>query len=115
MNCFHTLTHERLYKGLPTIASPGNPLRVDILDRLGLLFRQMVDRHRESLLFGCEVGFPRNVVCPPGNCLFLHFLLAAPGYSLRPYGCHDGHGTKLADRSGAPDRAGRSRRAVSRV
>jgi hypothetical protein len=71
---FHTLTYERLYGGLPTIASPGIPLRVDILDRLGLLFRYMVDRHHESLFFGCEVTFPRNVICPPGNCIFLHFL-----------------------------------------
>jgi hypothetical protein len=74
MNCFHTLTHEALYKGLPTIASPGTPLRVDILERLGLLFRYMVDRYPQSLFLGCEVSFPRNVICPPGNCLFLHFL-----------------------------------------
>jgi len=74
MNCFHTLTYERLYKGLPTIANSDVPLRVDILDRLGLLFRCMVDRHHESLFFGCDVSFPRNVVCPPGNCLFLYFL-----------------------------------------
>jgi len=74
MHYFHTLTCERLYNGLPTIASPGLPLRVDILDRLGLLFRYMADRHHESLFFGCDVSFPRNAFCPPGNCLFLHFL-----------------------------------------
>ena len=74
MNCFYTVTYERLYGGLPTIASPSVPLRVDILDRLGLLFRYMVDRHPQSLFFGCELRFPRNVICPPGNCLFLHFL-----------------------------------------
>jgi len=71
---FRTLTYERLHGGLPTIASPGVPLRVDILDRLGLLFRYMVDHHHVSLFFGCDVSFPRNVVCPPGNCLFLYFL-----------------------------------------
>jgi hypothetical protein len=74
MNCFHTLTHERLHNGLPTIASPGTPLRVDILDRLGLLFQYMADRYSQSLFLGCEVSFPRNVICPPGNCIFLHFL-----------------------------------------
>ena len=88
MNCFHTPTCKRLNKGLPTIASSGVPLRVDILDRLGLLFRYMVDRHHESLFFGCDVSFPGNAFCPPGNCLFLHFLrrfagvLRSSGYDL---------------------------------
>jgi hypothetical protein len=74
MHCFHTLTYERLYGGLPTIASPGVPLRVDILDRLGLLFRYMVDRHPQSLFFGCELRFPDRALCPPNNCLPLSFL-----------------------------------------
>jgi hypothetical protein len=74
MNCFHAVTHERLYNGLPTIASPAVPLRVDILERLGLLFRYMVDRHPQSLFFGCELRFPDRALCPPNNCLPLSFL-----------------------------------------
>jgi len=34
----------------------------------------MVDRHPQSLFFGGDVSFPQNAFCPPGNCLFLHFL-----------------------------------------
>jgi len=95
MHCFHTLTYERLYKGLPTIASSSVPLRVDIWDRLGLLFRYLVDRHHESLLFGSEVGFPRNAFCPPGNCLSCTFCNASPGYSeaAGPIWSTPGHGT----------------------
>lgn len=71
---FHTLTHERLYKDLPTMASPGIPLRVDILERLVLLFQHMVNHHPQSLFFGCELRFPDRVLCPPNNCLPLSFL-----------------------------------------
>jgi hypothetical protein len=47
---------------------------VDILERLGLLFRYMVDRHPQSLFFGCELRFPDRALCPPNNCLPLSFL-----------------------------------------
>ena len=67
----HTTT-DPVHNGLPTIASPAVPLRVDILDRLQLLFERMVF-HQEFLFFGCELRFPAGVLCPPGNCLFIAF------------------------------------------
>ena len=65
-------TTDPVHNGLPTIASPAVPLRVDILDRLQLLFERMVF-HQEFLFFGCELRFPAGVLCPPGNCLFIAF------------------------------------------
>jgi len=60
------------HNGLPTVATFENPLRIDILDRLQLLFERM-SSHHEFVFFGCEIGFPRDLLCPPGNCLLLDF------------------------------------------
>jgi len=65
-------TTSSTHNGLPTTASLTNPLRIDILDRLELLFHRM-SSHQAFLFFGCEIGFPSNLLCPPGNCLLLAF------------------------------------------
>jgi len=56
VDLFHTLTYERL----PAIARSGVLLRVDILDRLGLLSRYMVDRH-SFVSFCIDHNIPKAV------------------------------------------------------
>lgn len=70
---FPQTTTEPAHNGLPTIGSPANPLRVDILNRLELLFRCMASFHPTLLFFGCELGFPPGLLCPPGNYLLIAF------------------------------------------